>query len=199
MARVCTILTPTWNSEALKNRQIISRIDTKMPPSTKGVNPPLVNHKLLRSVVVLCYIVISKHCLQKKKEKSVLFLLHCNSYKAFLFCIFNVICCTSHWKCWGLCEIRCPYGRYNTLKGDTILLREIRFSYGRYDAVMGNTILLWDIWCCYGKSDVLTEDTILLWGDTTLLVSCCSILLAWCHGMWCVVVLCAVVLCCVLC
>ena len=38
MARVCTILIPTRVSEAVWNRQIISRANTKTLPTTEGFN-----------------------------------------------------------------------------------------------------------------------------------------------------------------
>ena len=37
IARVFTILTPTQVSEALLNRQILNRIDMKMPTITEGI------------------------------------------------------------------------------------------------------------------------------------------------------------------
>ena len=40
--RVCTIVIPTRVSEAVENRQIISRINMKIRPSTEGVRAGLV-------------------------------------------------------------------------------------------------------------------------------------------------------------
>ena len=37
IARVCTISIPTKVSEAVENRQMISRINIKMRPSTEGI------------------------------------------------------------------------------------------------------------------------------------------------------------------
>ena len=41
MARICTILIPTWVSEAVWNWQIISRVNMKMCPSAERVKGTL--------------------------------------------------------------------------------------------------------------------------------------------------------------